>query len=165
MQRDVNFILLGLTLSLILALIGMSIYVQIAFKNMSVEYFEVKRQLEDKINELTEKEQSLLIALEELNRTELDKAILQEKYLKIVNEAADLKTQRDSLENILAKYREKKLELYGDLMNLEKAILNLKFKINQLNETDRANLSIELFQLDQSLLNLKNTTSIIQALP
>ncbi|MEM2934081.1 MAG: hypothetical protein QXQ02_02255 [Halobacteria archaeon] len=171
MERDVNYALLIIILGLLVAIVGMSIYYQSTYKGLSSAYDATLKQLQARINELAEKEQQLNKTEEELNKTGKDFEVLRVKYTSLEKEKAEVdkqlletRAQRDALNQTLASYRAKKVELYNSTRSLRSAIDELRNKINA-NETLKSALSVDINWVDERMEIVEQEMMELQALP
>ncbi len=110
MKRDVNFILLGLLITLLISMVGMAFYYQETYENLGLKHRTVLDEIEetrDRLNdtiaeveiksaELQKKEQILLDIINELNLSKQKTSSLGDYY-------EDVKGEKEALNESLSK--------------------------------------------------------------
>ncbi len=155
MKRDVNFILLGLLITLLMSMVGMAFYYQETYENLGLKHRTVLDEMEetrDRLNntisevetksaELQKKEQILLDIINELNLSKQKASSLGDYY-------EDVRGEKEALGESLSKTRDERDEYELKYSNSEQEL--------GVCEKDKELKEIELKEVKNDVVKLKN---------
>jgi chromosome segregation ATPase len=148
LKRDMNLKLIFMILILIIAITGFSIFYKFKLENVSIEYENKSKQLE----EITAKAISEEAKIQEISQSKEtlsnDKAVLEEGYSSLNNENQELKKEKTILEEEIASVK----------LELGKTKSELKEKVNNFNL-----LQARFDQIEGSLVKANDEVSSLAA--
>lgn len=161
MKRDVNFILLGLLITLLMSMVGMALYYQETYENLGLKHRTVLDEIEetrDRLNntiseveaksaELQKKEQILLDIINELNLSKQKASSLGDYY-------EDVRGEKEALGESLSKTRDERDEYELKYSNSEREL--------GVCEKDKKLREDELSKANSDITKLKNIGDILR---
>ncbi len=119
MKQDINYFLLGLLVLILLSMVGLGLYYQNEYKNLSGEYDSALQNLKEKNDELDKK-------MEEINQTRSDLDSRESALVDIVKELNLTKEKQVSLGGFYANLTGEKQLLQEDLSATEQDLQKWK---------------------------------------
>lgn len=155
MRRDVNVVLLGLVVVLLLVIVGLSVYYQSTYASLMAEYRDAYDELSQRVELLEAENANLSARIVELNTSAVRSRELGERYADVVKERDDCKVELFAANERIASLQKTNYVLSGQVEDFKRLRAEMKGAVDSLDTYLVGDLSANYTILRDNITILK----------